>query len=78
MPRTTSAARDRIDGICSPRMTKMTPLATNCTVSHTTLRRMRVMAIDWPGMAPRSVKLMVTPAATAARMPDASSSSAIR
>ena len=40
----TSAARDKIDGICSPRITKIRPLAVNCTASHTAVRRMRVEA----------------------------------
>lgn len=56
-----------IEGICSPSSTKITPLSANWTVSQTAARRTRVTASARPL---RSVKLMVTPAATAARMPE--------
>ncbi len=70
VPATTSAARAMMDGICWPRITKISPLATNWTVSQTTARRIRVVARDCPEVVPRSAKLMVTPAATAARIPE--------
>ena len=52
----------------------MLPLAASCTVSHTAVRRSRMLARQ--GQA--SVKLMVSPAATAARMPEQCKASAAR
>src|SRR3546814_17333972 len=53
----------------------MMPLSANWIVSHTELRRIRVTAIACRDI---SAKVMVTPALTAARMPEAWTCSASR
>ncbi len=65
--RTVRGACSTIPGNCSPSRTKMTPLAANWTVSQTAVRRTRVTPRACPE---RSTNPIVTPAATAARMPE--------